>query len=160
MKYMVLIFLVILLPLASAAKISLLINQSYTKDGRNITLLDINKDKILVCVNNEKGIVSKDKLETVNDVSIDIKNIYTDRIRAELKVYCTDCKCNSDCNNTLCSNYDHKIQEEIKKEVTVKAIKSDTELIQVNTSLNKSLLIALGIIIVLIIILYFLIKVN
>ena len=84
MKYIVLIFLVILLPLASAAKISLLINQSYTKDGRNITLLDINKDKILVCVNNEKGIVSKDKLETVIDVSEDIKKIYTVRICAEL----------------------------------------------------------------------------
>ena len=164
MKSLILIILVVLLPLTSAVKVNIFLNQSYSKDGRNVTLVDLTKDKALICINNEKAIISKDKLKTIKDVSLELKNIYPDKIRVDVKVYCKDCVCGNSCNNIDCVSFDHKdIQKDILKEETEDQINSEnsieTEVIQNNSKTNfSSLLGAIIIIVILISALYFLIK--
>ena len=117
MKRLLLIFLILFLPLASAIKVNILENQSYSKDGRNITLLDTSKDKALICVNNEKAILSKNEPKIVNDVSLELKNIYEDKVRVEIKVFCKDCICGDSCSNINCLGIKkEEVKEEIKKE--------------------------------------------
>ena len=160
MKYLFLIFLVLFLPLTSATKVNILVNESYSKDGRNLTLVDVSKNSALVCVNNEKAIVSKEKPKTVNDVNIDLTNIYENKIRVDIRVYCKDCKCDSSCNNIGCLNYDHnKIQEEIEKQDTESQTKiEETEIITNKSSTNTSIFVAFFILLILSTILYYLIK--
>ncbi len=162
MKYVILILLLLLvLPEINANRIDLLINQSYTKEGRNVTLIDISKDKALFCVNNEKAIIVKDKQKTLNDVNFELKRVYEDRVKVDIKFYCKDCKCDLSCSNIDCLNLEEiKIQEEIKKEDKIEEAKSkelDIEIIN-NEKSNNNAIIASIIILLLIIILYFLLR--
>lgn len=162
MKYILIIFLVLILPLASATRINLSLNQSYSSDGRNVTLIDLSKDKALICVNNEKAIISKDKIKTVNNVNFDLKKVYHDRIIADVKVYCKDCECTSDCNNIACvtNPYHNEIQEEIKKENTALEIipEKTTEIVSNQNTAAYSFLGAFLILVIFISGIYYLLR--
>lgn len=163
MKYLILVLLLLILPISLAVRIDLDLNQSYSKDGRNVTLIDLSKEKALVCINNEKAIVSLEKSKTVQNVNLVLKKVYKDKIKIDIKVYCKDCKCGSACNNEQCINLDHKetqqdlIKEEIKEDLRLKDL--NIELIQNNNDgISISFLISILFFIILIIIMYYLIR--
>ncbi len=159
MKYIFLILLVCCSLLVSAAKINLDINGSYSRDGRNITLIDVGKNSVLFCVNNEEVIVSKEKPKTVKDVNIELTNIYINKIRADIKVYCKSCKCDYSCSNIDCFAYGSEVQGEIKNnELKLEDVTQETEIIESKNNMNNSIIISLTILFLLLTILYFLVK--
>ncbi|MBS3171386.1 hypothetical protein J4449_02110 [Candidatus Woesearchaeota archaeon] len=117
-----LLFLVILIFLilpVNAARVNLIEGENYYTDGRNITVLGIDnkRDKVLVCINNERAILSKERQKTVNDVSLLVKTVSDEKIRIDIKVYCEDCECNENCLNTECIKAGENVEEEIEKEI-------------------------------------------
>jgi len=162
MKRFILVFLVLTLQLASAARINLYLNDSYLNYGRNISLIDISKEKALICVNNEKAIISKDKTKSVNHVSLVLKKVYKDYIRVDINVNCEDCKCDNNCTNKNCIIITKKEKEELK-EVSTDVKEEINENISIELVENEgiksgSIIITFVILIILIIILYFLVK--
>ncbi|MEK6936937.1 MAG: hypothetical protein AABW58_02600 [Nanoarchaeota archaeon] len=107
------------MPLAYSARVNLEVSESYYSDGRNVTLLGIDKDngKALVCVNNERAILSKDRQKTVNEVSLLVKRISKEDIRLDVKVYCEDCECDDSCLNDRCIELGESVEEKIEEEI-------------------------------------------
>lgn len=87
--------------LAKSKTIELNKGESYFFEQKNITLLDINSkdEKILVCVNGIKGIVSDSR--KVNYVDIKVKNIEKNSTKLRVDYECKDCVC-EDCENIPC----------------------------------------------------------
>lgn len=113
MKWGVLIILVLLMSVltvsATTEKIDLKVGESFTIRGRNVMVLALNEedDKVVVCVNNQKAIISEEG--RVGEVRIKILNIVEDGFnpedsyaRLELENDCRDCVCNGDCDNSQC----------------------------------------------------------
>ena len=97
---------VILTVTAATERITLNKGESLFLNQKNITLLnaDFKNDNVLICVNNQKAIVSDE--EMVNGARIEIKDVI-DEGTAELEIEvesCNDdsCKCTIDCTNNLC----------------------------------------------------------
>ena len=164
MKHFVLLFLLLILPLTSATRIDLLLNKSFVNDGRNISLIDINiaKEKALICINNEKAILSKGKPKTVNNVVLELRKTYKDKINLDAKVYCEDCECDTNCSNSDCITIDHiEIEREIKNE-NVETIVfengKDTEVIENNGLKSLNTFWAILILVCLLVLLYFLLR--
>ena len=163
MKYLMLILLVLILPLASAVRVDLFLNQSYSKYDKNITLIDISKNKALVCINNEKAILSEEKPKTVNDVNFEVKQVFSDKIKVEIKVYCQEnCECTDLCSNSEClENFNNKeIEEEIQKENVVleTLVDAPVEVIQNQSPSSFNLIVAFVILLIIISAVYYLLK--
>ncbi len=114
---LILVILIFLILPVSAARINLMEGESYYKDGRNVTLLGIDnkRDKVLVCVNNERAILSRERQKTVKDVGLLVKSVSTEQARIDVKVYCEDCECNGNCLNTECIKAGETVEEEIEE---------------------------------------------
>ena len=99
-----LIILLLLIGLASAKTetIELGIGESSVSQDRTITLLNLNDkdDKIILCINNEKNIVSD--IKTINNVFIELRKIDKDIARFKIRYTCKNCVCDQDCNNNAC----------------------------------------------------------
>lgn len=162
MRLFWILLLIFILPLVDAARINLFVNQSYSDDGKNITLLNIDekRDKALVCINNEAAILSEGKQKTVNDVSLLIKKISKDQIRVDIKVYCDDCVCDNNCLNFKCIQYETETfnEKEIKEEKESLKFIGEEEVINNPGIKSQNILLALSILIIFSIILYYLIK--
>jgi len=103
-----LVFLLVLFSASALTKQTVIFQgDSYNFSDKNVTLIDIGEDIIIVCVNNQKGIVSDD--EYFNGVEFDIKDIKTDYIDVILKTDCSDCVCDEDCMNDKCFVYDNTV---------------------------------------------------
>ena len=76
--------------------------ESFLIKDRNITLLGISADSesILVCVNNEIGIISDSK--TINSVGISLREIIDNKASLKISYKCPNCICSDDCSNKLC----------------------------------------------------------
>ena len=84
-------------------------------DNQTVTLLDLEtkKDKIVVCVNNEKNIVAKNKPKIVNNVRFEVRKVDNNIAKIKMKSKFKKCvakdnkeclhKCNTD---TDCDNED------------------------------------------------------
>lgn len=76
-------------------------DQSEVIENINVTLLDFNKkeEKIVVCVNNQRGIVVDDK--RVNGVYFEIKRFDSTGVKMTLEADCDECKVedNLECYN-------------------------------------------------------------
>ena len=102
MKYvLILVFLVSLLCVSALTEETVLFNgESFSFSDKNVTLIAIGEDDIVVCVNNEKGIV--DDGESFNRVEFNIDKIHDDYVELKLKTDCSDCVCDESCSNSLC----------------------------------------------------------
>ena len=94
-----------MLPVVYAAKFvdaTLKPGESYSLEGKNITLLDSVNGSMMLCINNEKFIVSKDK--SISGVFIDFRRANYEEAFFKLKYTCgKDCQCDGDeCSNNLC----------------------------------------------------------
>lgn len=154
------------MPFAYAERVSLSKNQSYTNEGRNITLIDLTKDKALICVNNEINIFGRSKEKTINKVKIEVRRIEENSIEADIKVDCQGCECGDNCSNLGCFSQKENINpEEITEEPAVieniKEIIGKEENIEVinNQGIGSgSLITALFILLLLIVGFYYLIN--
>ncbi|MFH1209162.1 MAG: hypothetical protein V1663_00010 [archaeon] len=105
----VLILIVLLISLngvyAFTEQIVIFKGDSFLMSNKNVTLIDVfeDEDTIVVCVNNQKAIVSNG--ETFNGVKFDIEDIKDNYIDVYLKTTCTDCICDENCLNDRCFNY-------------------------------------------------------
>ncbi len=93
------------LPFTSAATVkdvTLDVGGSFLLDGKNITLVNSGDKSTLLCINQEKVIVSKDK--RVQNIFVDYRSSDEQKARFKLEYDCgEDCDCDEDeCNNNLC----------------------------------------------------------
>src|SRR3989344_6686931 len=120
-KLILLIILLLIIPisLAKTEKITLYPGMSKLIENSNITLisLDEKNNKAVVCINNEKKILTEDTDKTVGKLIINAKNIKLDYVEFELKSDCKDCTCTSDCSNDLC--FPEVKQETIQNETAL-----------------------------------------
>ena len=96
---------ILLIPLSSAVPINdvtLDVGQSFLLDGKNITLARSSDDGTILCINNEKVIVSKDK--RVQGIFIDYRVSDDKNARFKIEYRCNnDCVCDGDeCINDVC----------------------------------------------------------
>ena len=114
MKYVIIIvFLVSLFSVSALTKETVLVpNQSFNFSDKNVTLIAIGEDNIVVCVNNKKGILEDG--EFLNDVEFQINNIQINYVELTLKTGCDNCVCDENCNNNLC--FASVIEEEVLEE--------------------------------------------
>jgi hypothetical protein len=114
--YLIILLMLIPLVIAKTEYVDLEKGQSYRASDSNITLLSVNseKDKIILCVNNNKYILSEESSRNLKNLIIDLKDIYNDnKIRLKLESTCSNCICKEDCSNVDCYE---KIVEEVKEE--------------------------------------------
>lgn len=93
-KVILCLLILILIPvvLAKTEEAELRGGESYMVDGRNITLLKLNKPgkNVVICVNNKKEIISDYKY--TNGINIDLKWVREDRAKFEFRFSeCEDC---------------------------------------------------------------------
>lgn len=92
-----------LLTSVTAEKVILKPGESYSDEDKNITLLKLENFKALVCVNNQKGIVAKDKRIDINGIIVEMTRYYRDSAKFDIEVpNCYKCECTEDCLNLLC----------------------------------------------------------
>ena len=96
---------ILFIPLSSAVPINdvtLNVGQSFLLDGKNITLARSSNDGTILCINNEKIIISKDK--RVQGVFIDYRDSDYENARFKIEYDCNDdCVCDGDeCINDVC----------------------------------------------------------
>ena len=105
-KLILLVILLLILPisLAKTEKVTMYTGMSKTIENSNITLisLDEKNNKAVVCINNEKKILTENSDKTVGKLIINAKTIKLDYVEFELKSDCKYCTCTSDCSNNLC----------------------------------------------------------
>ncbi|MDD5178188.1 MAG: hypothetical protein PHT54_02810 [Candidatus Nanoarchaeia archaeon] len=114
--YFVILLILVPLVVAKTEYIDLEKDQSYRVSDSNITLLSVNSenDKIILCVNNNKYILSEESSRNLKNLIIDLKDIYNnDKVRLKLESSCSNCICKEDCSNIDCYG---KTAEEVKEE--------------------------------------------
>ena len=99
--------MLLILPTVYAAKVvdvTLKPGESYYLEGKNITLLDSVNGSMMLCINNERFIVSKDK--SISGVFIDFRRANYEEAFFKLKYTCgEDCQCDgNECSNNVCSS--------------------------------------------------------
>jgi len=103
---LIVLFIVLSCLLVNAAteRITLRMGENIIMQDKNITLVTTSEDAIVVCVNNEKKIVTGSS--TVNGVSVIIEEANRNSAELRLQYECkTDCYCKEDCNNNQCFYY-------------------------------------------------------
>lgn len=106
-KLILLVILLLIIPisLAKTEKITMYPGMSRVIENSNITLisLDEKNNKAVVCINNEKKILTEDAEKTLGKLIINAKSIKLDYVDFELKSDCKDCICNTvECSNAAC----------------------------------------------------------
>lgn len=104
-KIILLIILLSTLAISTETRtIDMKIGDSIKLENKNITLVNFDDDdeKIIICVNNLKYIISDEK--RVNDVFIDIKSFNDNSVRLKIEVDCNldNCECDKSCLNDKC----------------------------------------------------------
>jgi len=78
--------------------------QSIEFNGKKLTLLnlDFENEKVIVCVNGERTILSKRKTKTVNDAILDLREVTMNKAEIRMWVNCPKCECDESCDNSIC----------------------------------------------------------
>jgi len=107
--WMVVVIFLFLVPIGYARTKTVILDRgdSYIMENINLTLIDYRKrdDKILVCVDDERAIISDEK--RVGEIYFEIRSFRDDGVKLTLDADCDDCivSDNSDCfiakNSTL-----------------------------------------------------------
>lgn len=93
-KVVLCLLVLVLMPvvLAKTMEVELKQGESYFYDGRNITLLNLDKkaETVVICLNNKKEIISDYK--NINGVGVDLKWVKSDKAKFEFRFSkCEDC---------------------------------------------------------------------
>jgi len=82
--------------------VTLEVGESFLFENKNITLIDSADESVILCINNEKFIVSKDK--RISGVFVDYKRSDDDKATLRFKYECNEdnCECGDECSNSLC----------------------------------------------------------
>jgi len=98
------IFLLLIISLVNAEKITFTDSVSHEIDGKNITLIKFDSlvNRALFCVNGITRILVEDEEKVINDVIIDALEVRSDRVIADIDYKCKGCKCDEQCDNSLC----------------------------------------------------------
>ncbi len=126
MKKAILLLILVMIPVALARteEVELKQGESYSFDGRNITLMKLDKsdDRVVICVNNKKEIVSDNKY--VSGVNIDLKWVRDNSAKFEFRFSeCEECNygiwdnldCFDECNLDIdCNDNDENTIDECK----------------------------------------------
>jgi len=94
MKKAILLLILVMMPVALARteEVELKQGESYSFDGRNITLMKLDKsdERVVICVNNKKEIVSENKY--IEGINIDLKWVKEDSAKFEFRFSeCEEC---------------------------------------------------------------------
>ena len=134
-----LIFSVLLLASAIEARTlteEVQIGSSVTIENQKVSIVgtDTKYDKAIICVNNVKGIVSRDQDRTINNVRIELRSVSQNSAKLRLESSCdnciesdnavcfNECDINSDCNDNKETTIDQCLRTPRKcvyNEVTV-----------------------------------------
>jgi len=78
--------------------------QSAQLNGKKITLmnLDYDNERVIVCVNGEKTILSQSRTKTINGAILDLRQVYLNRAEIKMWVDCPNCECDESCDNSVC----------------------------------------------------------
>lgn len=122
MKKVLILFLLLVMPFVSAKAVDITLGKydSYMKDGINITLMNIDKDKtkFILCVNGEEHIFTEEG-RSKEYFTIKVDDINKDEVDLSVDINCEDCICEGKCNNKRCfpnPKYEYKIKNESTKE--------------------------------------------
>jgi len=132
MRKLLLIAITLLITSSVAAEtMELNIGKSYSDEDKNITILKIENKKALVCINNQKGIVSLKKRVDINGVAIEFKRDYQTYGKFDIYIpNCYKCICEGDCLNTLCQDNPPEPQQ-IEYNQTDKKTNTEPEIIEI-----------------------------
>ena len=123
-----LVFLLGLLLVSAADRITLFPGKSFLIDNKNITLVQIDdkNDVAIFCVNGVKDIIKDDDEGYVNDVFIEVIDIKAGIVTIDVDFDCDgECPCD-DCNNDVCLNGDVEefMEEDVEEEVVVELLEA------------------------------------
>ena len=116
------VLLILLVPLASARKetAEFKVGETMLIQNVNVTLLNADEkdNKLVICINSQKGILEEKEERKVNNVIVDVREIRQNYAKLILDVDCKNCACNTaDCSNAAC--FPKKIPEETIKNTTL-----------------------------------------
>jgi hypothetical protein len=79
------------------------IGESFVTENQNITLLDLDRgdEKVILCINGVKGIVSETRNRKVNNVLVEVRSVKRDKANIKFESNCNNCQLN---NNNACFN--------------------------------------------------------
>ena len=85
------------------ARFTLEEGQSAELNGKRLTLLnlDFEKERVIVCVNGEKTILSS-KTKEVNGAVLDLRKVTMNKADIRMWVNCPGCECDKNCDNSVC----------------------------------------------------------
>ncbi|MAF50610.1 MAG: hypothetical protein CMH64_00815 [Nanoarchaeota archaeon] len=95
--------------------------ESVILKNQNISLLKLDKkeDKVIMCINGQKTIVTEDKIKTVNNVIINVKSVKDSYAEIKLESSCDNCipSNNNACLNECTSNSNCNDNNENTKDI-------------------------------------------
>ncbi|MDP3919113.1 MAG: hypothetical protein Q8Q35_04405 [Nanoarchaeota archaeon] len=79
------------------------IGNSITIDNQKVSVVsvDTKSNKAIICVNNVKGIVSRDSEKTINNVRVEVRSVTSNSARLRLESSCNNC---IETDNSICFN--------------------------------------------------------
>ncbi len=103
LQILVLILLLSTLVFAISERVTLTPGENFVIKDKNITLINSAKDRVIICVNNQKSIVSTDEVKFVNDVEVDLRDASSKEADFKFSYSCSDCSCTEEnCSNDWC----------------------------------------------------------
>src|SRR3989344_262070 len=80
--------------------------------GYNITILTIggNQKSLASCINNEKYIINRKSSKILENLKVEVLNIYGDYARLKITYTCEECICDESCSNNMC--FSQKAEEQ------------------------------------------------
>jgi|SRR3989344_5338211 len=132
-KSLLIFFILVFIPIVAAMTEypELKKGESFLIKDKNITLLGISMDSesVLVCVNNELGIISGSK--TINNVGISLREITDNEASFKISYKCPNCVCSDGCSNELCSI---KRESDIAVQTQISALPIEPKTINLTSS--------------------------
>lgn len=149
-RWLFLLFLVIFSVFVSARNIDLIIGYNYVIEDRNISLVRTLEDKVVICVNGEKSVVSEDIPKYVNDVRVNLIRVRNNIATFDFSYNCRDeCFCEEGCDNSGCFGIEEEVTENNLDIVTedMEEVKEEPVLIKKEEVISNSGISSLGIIV-------------
>ena len=154
MKKWILLFILLNLVIVSADTVDLKIGESFLQDAHNITLVSVNKDKAIICVNNQRTIFSEDLVKLLGEAYIEARDIRSDSVKLDVEIDCINCKSdqisNDKCYNNLTIQELEEIEEEVPVEIVDEVDTKDVEIVESEGISTQSIILALLLIIVIV----------
>ena len=156
MEKWILLFILLNLLVVSATSVDLKIGESFLRDAHNITLVSINDDKAIICVNNERTIFSEDLVKLMGEAYIEARDIRFDSVKLDVVIDCINCRSDQTSNDKCFGSLTTEEIEEIEQEeVPVETVDqvdigNDVEIVESEGISTQSIILSVLLIIVII----------